>query len=233
MEFNFKINRSERAKQADLLVPALNDINTRWELIKTIRPETGNPITKYESDSSEVMHFVWVLRDTFYFERDNACKTKAWDQLRIRWCDILGLPNWAQDSAWWRHPEGSFKGDAEFVVHPCSRDVGWTENSIKRRVDKFLINDKPDKYMDILVNARKIMNTECDCFIQTPCRLIIIECKDKTEFINEQKVRQKKLFRCLQRLLKPREQPIYVEISNKLPETPLNQWSWDMLPKSE
>jgi hypothetical protein len=71
------------------------------------------------------------------------------------------------------------------------------------------------------------MNTECDCFIQTSKRLIVVECKDKTDFLDEQRARQQQLFECLQRLL-PRAEPLlYVELSSAA-TSPKNwaAWTW-------
>jgi hypothetical protein len=57
------------------------------------------------------------------------------------------------------------------------------------------------------------MNTECDCFIQTPERLVVIECKDQTSFNDEQRTRQKELLACIERLLPRPERLLYVELS--------------------
>jgi hypothetical protein len=59
-------NRSERALQARILVPALNDPEIRYHLISRINlPENSSEITRAESDSAIIWHFVWVLSPSF------------------------------------------------------------------------------------------------------------------------------------------------------------------------
>jgi hypothetical protein len=68
--------------QAELLVPALVDKNNKYNLLSRVRVGESR-ISKEESDQAMIMHFVWVLRDTFYFERENAEKTKKWADIRV------------------------------------------------------------------------------------------------------------------------------------------------------
>lgn len=76
---------------------------------------------------------------------------------------------------------------------------------------------------------RKLMNTECDCFIQTPKRLIIIECKDKMNLGSEQRNRHTKLIRSLRILLPRSEEPLYIELSNKKRKG--TDWTWEDIEK--
>ncbi|MBM3130024.1 MAG: hypothetical protein FJ009_15555 [Chloroflexi bacterium] len=227
--FTFEQNRSERAIQAELLVSALAAKDTRRKLLAAIQTPAGFPIDANESDAASVMHFVWVLRDTFFAEREEAAKNKRWTTLRGKWQTILGLQEWASEPGWWRHPDGSYNNDVDYVVHPCNREIGWTEHSITKRIRKFGLDAGEDR-MARLVESRKIMNTECDCLIQTPNRIIVVECKDKTDFIPEQETRQRRLFECLERLLVRPQKLLYVEISSQpLKSRPNQFWSWDML----
>ncbi|MCY3020146.1 MAG: hypothetical protein NTW87_14105 [Planctomycetota bacterium] len=238
--FEFEQNRSERALQTALLAPALADQTTRARLLTGLQITDGSPITGEESGAATVMHFVWVLRDSFHAEREACVKTRHWSVLRERWVHILTpaltdcsaatghepYVRWATEAGWWRHPAGEYNGDEEYIVHPCHRTIGWTRDGIGRRIRKFGLQDDGSR-TSALVAARKVMNTECDCFIQTPQRLIVIECTDKTEFSHEQRSRQQRLFGCLQRLLPRREPPIYVELSKRRPEAGNVPWlSW-------
>jgi len=233
-KFDFNMNRSERALQVACLVPALSDKRLRWDLLSSIKVQEGNPITADESDQAKVMHFVFVLRDSFTGERDCTNMPKKWNVLRKRWCEILDLPEWGEEAVWWRHPNGEYKGDTDYMVHPCSRQIGWRDDAVKRRAKTFNVPIPSKDDIHTLVTARKVMNTECDCFIQTPKRLIVVECKDKTSFKKEQGARQKMLYQCLERLYVRPEPLIYVALSDKYPRTcPNHWWSWDMLPKPE
>jgi hypothetical protein len=228
--FTSEENRSERAKQAMCLVPALADPDTRYQMMRVIDFDSGTKISRKESDDARIMHFVWVLRDRFSYDRKHAEEEGSWTSLRSDWARILGLPIWVRESRWWCHPSGSYKGDHEYVVHPCSRTVGWSRRALLDRVDKFGLDSRSGDRIDELVMARQVMNTECDCFVQTPKRLVVIECKDKTTFLKEQRTRQKKLFECLERLL-PREEPLlYVELSSDLPEGGNGtSWTWTQI----
>jgi len=216
--FDFKKNRSERAKQAELLVPVLKNKDTRFDFLSKI-----DGISKAESDKARVMHFVWVLRDTFTHERDNGNIDP--ECLVQKWCRRLELPDWCKNLDWWRHPKGNYKGDKEFVVHPCNNKIGWTETGIQERVKNFKLTPPSKDYMDKLIDARKVMNTECDCFIQTPERLIAIECKDKTSLGREQKERQAKLFKYIENLLPRTNKLVYILVCDKKD----HPWSWDKL----
>lgn len=68
------------------------------------------------------------------------------------------------------------------------------------------------------------MNTECDCFIQTSKRLIIIECKDKTDLKKEQRERHTDLLIAFEKLLPRENKPVYIELTNNQ-----NQWNWDTI----
>ena len=93
--FTLDQNRSERALQVARLAPALSSSQTRWELLSKVPCLPHDPIEREESDTAQVMHFVWVLRDTFHFEREQAALTRDWGELRVRWQRILKLPAWA------------------------------------------------------------------------------------------------------------------------------------------
>jgi len=231
-KFSFTNNRSERAYQVEHLVPALQDANKRRELLMKIDVNNGEKISITESDQSKIMHFVWVLRDAFYYERDLAFATKEWSSLISRWHNILILPDWASNPIWWRHPNAEYKhkGDPEYVVHPCQQAVGWTKGAINKRVERISHSTLTQNDIGILTKTREVMNTECDCLIQTPQRFIVVECKYKTSFTKEQQARQKRLRECLGRLL---NRPyIYVEIANH-PRTKRRHdqyWDWEMVP---
>lgn len=224
--FCFGKNRSERALQVELLVPVLFNKTTRWEVLSKIVDD----MSREESDAACVMHFVWVLRDSFYYAREKAKKDKSWKKLITEWVKILDLPEWALDVDWWRHPDGEYKGDKNYVVHPCANRNGWTEKSIEKRVRELPIYPVPSNYMTVLIRARQVMNTECDCFIQTPERLIVIECKDKTSFRTEQIKRQKELLPCLKRLFDLKKEVEYVEVSREDRSAKTENWlPWDMI----
>lgn len=228
--FTLNENRSERALQAAILVPALQDQNKRFLLLNKIETNRGEQISKKESDEAQVMHFVWVLRDSFYAFREASRRNKNWKQLRSKWCEILSLPEGLLQPEWWQHPDGSFEGDPEFIVHPCNREIGWTDAAIRARIKRYGLKVHANFDVNIMINARKVMNTECDCLIQTSNRLIVIECKDKTEFREEQQSRQQKLFLSLSKLL-PRPLPLeYVEIA-AIPEKSRERqfWSWESI----
>ncbi len=221
--FTYDINRSERAKQVQLLAPALAEPDSRWGLLS--RLEVQPAISREESDASTAMHFVWVLRDFFTTERDEANKSKDWADLRKRWNSILDLPEWAHQPGWWRHPSGELGGDEQFVVHPCHRKIGWVSQAIQERIKRFNLS-APINALHTLTNARRTLNTECDCFIQKPNRIIVIECKDRTEFLSEQRNRQRTLFECLQRLLIRPYELNYVEVSQANQNQKGLFWSW-------
>jgi len=229
--FDFAHNRSERALQAELLVPALADPAHRARLLTGLDVGNADPITPDEAQAATAMHFVWVLRDAFSWEQKQAKTTLAWHPLVERWATILGLPAWGRTPEWWRHPEGSYKGDPDFAVHPCQPGVGWTtsdkpgKGGIARRVAAFDLAPAPDRAVDVLVAARKVMNTESDCFVQTPSRLIIIECKDKTGFSTEQRSRQQRLGACLTRLLPRPNPPIFVDVA-RTSKGIQSVWKW-------
>lgn len=176
------------------------------------------------------MHYVWVLRDMLYAERSRAAERQAWADFRNRWRHVLGLPAWAAEPGWWRHPAGEYRGDRDYCVHPCHRTIGRTQRGLRERINRFGLEDQDGARTALLIRMRKIINTECDCLIQTPQRLIVVECKDKTSFLTEQRIRQQGLFECLQRLL-PRKEPLfYVEVASCDAESREHQtWSWKML----
>jgi hypothetical protein len=202
--FTFEQNRSERALQVELLVPVLRKAESRVTLLTTIKG-----VDEVEAQAATAMHFVWVLRDQFTHERDEAAKSKAWSSLVTRWVQILGLPEWAQDHRWWRHPDG-YKGDPGYIVHPNQNTLGWTQKALRLRGTGWSVPPM-DEVIKALVRARRVMNTECDAFVQTPRRLVLIECKDETGFTTEQQSRQQALAKALSRLLPRPEPPVFVE----------------------
>lgn len=219
--FTIDDNRSERAYQTEYLAPALRDPNARWRLLSQI-----GGMTKQESDGASVMHFVWVLRDAFSSER-NAIEAdpngtgRGWPGLMRRWVEILGLPGWAMNPSYWIHPEG-FRGDSNYVVHPVNKALGWTSNGLECRYRRLRPPVSIGEATPVLDDARMVLNTECDCLIQTEQRLIVIECKDKTGFTSEQRKRQGALIGCLQRLLPRRETVRHVEIASAQSRKPID-----------
>ena len=209
--FTFKQNRSERAKQAEILVPALRDKKIRFKLLSKF------DLDKTESDNAQVFHFVWILRDAFYSERKEIMKTGDWNLFIARWVKILNLENWAHDQKWWADHIG--KDKKYNIVHPCHRKIGWTEINLSKKTNNLECKQS-------LIQKRKIMNTECDCFIQTSNRLVIIECKDKTGFLKEQQERHDSLIKALSILLPRKKDPIYLEISNELRKDSKG-WTWN------
>lgn len=231
-EFSLEVNRSERAKQVELLAPLLWNNESRQELLLSLNNKLDkvDHISEKEADKAKAFHFVWVLRDSFFCERKKCEESKEWDALIERWSKVLKLSDWAREPLWWRHPEGSYGNDSEYIVHPCNRAIGWTKQGIGMRIRNKPGIELESAQIKELIEARKVMNTECDCFIQTSRRLIVIECKDKTGFIGEQKARQDKLSECIKRLI-PREAGILqVDISpqNRNMETEM-WWSWKYL----
>ena len=202
-------NRSERAKQADILVPALDNKEIRYELLKR------HGIEKGESDKAQVLHFVWVLRDQFYADRELNKDENVWDSLIKKWVRILKLDSWAQDRKYWTAEIG--KKNRLGIVHPCQKSIGWTKVNPR-------LKGMNDKKIDALIQKRKMMNTETDCFIQTSKRLIIIECKDKTYPKEEQRVRQRQLIQSLKVLLPREHEPIYIELTNNKRKP--KDWTW-------
>lgn len=203
-------NRSERSKQTDLLAPVLRNPDTRFSLLKNYVQNRS------ESDDAIIFHYVWVLRDQFYSDR-NDCKDGRISEKELidRWVEILNLnPEWASKHNVWKSKIGKSKKLG--IVHPCQKSIGWTKPHLK---SKNFNNDEIEQ----LENARMVMNTECDCFIQTPARLIIVECKDKTDPKKEQRSRHSKLINAIQRLLKRDNDPIYIELTN---EKSNNGWTW-------
>lgn len=225
-----EINRSERARQAKQLAPALENPDTRFKLLSSLN--LSEPINEKESFESEARHFVWILRDYFYFERETAKEEKTWDDFRGKWREILALPEWANEPGWWCHPSGDYRGDKKYIVHPCQKTIGWTEKGILARMERFSLRTESVEAISELVCARKVLNTECDCYIQTPRRILAIECKDKTEFSEEQRNRQEKLRAAIKRLFKPELGIEYIELSGKKSLDPEQlSWTWDDLPE--
>lgn len=222
--FDFGHNRSERALQAEALVPKLANPAVRALLLPRLDPGGGRPVEVAEAKAATSMHFVWVLRDAFTWERDQSREPRTWTALVERWAMVLDLPEWARCIDWWRHPAGAHRGDRDFVVHPCHRTIGWTKPGITSRMDAFGLHDPDEAALDVLIEARQVMNTESDCFMQTPDRLIIIECKDKTGFSTEQRARQQRLGACLARLLPRPNPPVFVDVAHR--STGINAWTW-------
>lgn len=205
----WEINRSERAKQTRLLAPVLASHEGRRQFFEQVSGHLTDPITNEEAADPQVIHFAWPLRDLFTHERDNAGSQlpPEWERLRRRWVLLLELPPAAADGAFWRHPAGSFKGDPDFVVHPCNRTIGWTLARLRAITsDTTLIH--------ALVEARQVMNTEADCLIDTGQRLIFIECKDKTPFIPLQAERQRRLGRACTRAWNRPHDPVHIEVGS-------------------
>ena len=225
--FGFDQNRSERALQAHLLAPTLASTRCRVALLTGLDTNGDPVITEAEASSATAMHFVWVLRDAFTSDRDATSKSRDWEEFVQRWCAILDLPRWAHDLRWWRHPNGSYKGDDDFVVHPCHRTIGWTRPGIHKRVEQLGLGQPTEADLAVLEQARKVLNTESDCFVQTPQRLIIVECKDKTGFSTEQRERQQQLGDALVRLLARPMGVLHVEVA-PTGKTP-NRWTWPQL----
>jgi hypothetical protein len=220
--FGFDQNRSERALQTELLAPVLRNPDARWNLLKSLED-----FSREESDAAVPMHFVWVLRDTFSFEREAATATKRWGDLIERWVTILGLPSWANDLFYWRHPAGH-SGDPDYVVHPTQKRLGWTKEGLDLRYSQMFPSMPIEDVAPVLTGGRRVLNTECDCFIQTNRRLIVIECKDKTGFSTEQRERQKLLFQCLEKLLPKTLNLAYVEVAASHKNSPADlAFTWD------
>jgi hypothetical protein len=225
--FTFEHNRSERALQVELLRPVLASHKEREALLSNLKPAKGGPISIDEASQSLVMSFVWVLRDAFSFERNAAVdrakrgELNAIAALRQRWCEIMELGEWATNPSIWS--VGKKEGLNDFPVHPCHRLIGWTESNLRSR-----LGDGSAAEISQLIKCRKTMNTECDCLIQTPKRIIVIECKGETSFLTEQRDRQRRLFRALCKLL-PREQPlVYVELAWTARQGGVPCWhAWD------
>ena len=235
-EFTFEVNKSERAKQVKLLVPALKNPKIREQLFSNIILE--NHISSNEIIKSSVMHFVWVLRDTFTYERDKIYKNTN-EQDRIinaknfidRWGKILNLSMNELNINLWKNPKGEYKGIKDFIVNPCQK-IGWIEKTIRERIINFKLSfgDQEEYLINELIKNRRIMNTECDCLLQTPNNLIIIECKDNTNFNSEQKKRQSDLIECLQRLFN--KKVLYIEVCNEGQHTKnANYITWDYIKK--
>jgi hypothetical protein len=202
-------NRSERAKQVEVLVPALNNKKIRYELLKRFG------IDKLESDEARIFHFVWVLRDMYTFEREELKNETDWDSFINRWREILCLGEWALNKKLWIAEMG--KNKVQGILHPCQKTYGWTEKNLKEKLI-------PQNQIQKLVEKRKVINTECDCFIQTTKRLIVIECKDSTSIKKEQKDRQKELILSLEKLFRRKLGVIYLELTNK---RGTGDWTWE------
>lgn len=199
-----------------LLVPALAQSSHRRALLAAIPTAGAPPIQPSEADAATVLHFVWVLRDAFSWERTQATNTQ---HLIDRWVDILDLPSWARSPVWWHHPT-----DPGRIVHPCQPKLGWTKPSIAHRHSSAPGAPNLSTTTAVLHQGRQTMNTECDALIQTPERLIIVECKDHTSFKREQRARQQRLGAALARLL-PRPHPVvYLDVAPR--GTP---WTWATL----
>jgi hypothetical protein len=101
---------------------------------------------------------------------------------------------------------------------------------LRDREQRFGLSLSQDQ-IDVLCEARRVLNTECDCIIQTSQRIIVVECKDKTEFDAEQTQRQRsRLIPALRRLLRRPEPAVYLELSAKQAGSDTNNpWSWSLL----
>lgn len=158
------------------------------------------------------MHFAWVLRDAFSAERDSINEDN-WEIFINKWVKVLNLEEWAKDLKWWTAKIGKKKTLG--IVHPCQKTIGWTETNLKNKTKDIV-------KINTLIQKRMVMNTECDCFIQTPKRLMIIECKDKTNPKKEQQERHKELIEAFKILLPRENKTIYIELTNE--ET--GEWNW-------
>lgn len=220
--YRFNQSRSERALQTELLAPALRNSDVRWDFLKRL-----DSFSREESDTARPMHFVWVLRDMFSFEREAAAEIKGWPALVERWSTILDLPSWANDLVYWRHPDG-YADDPDYVVHPTQKQLGWTKGGLALRYSRMSPSIPIEDAAPVLTGTRRILNTECDCLIQTDRRLIVIECKDNTNFSTEQRERQRGLFKCLERLLQRPEKLAYVEVASSHSDSPADlAITWD------
>jgi len=177
-EFNFDVNRAERAQQVRLLAPLLADPEGRLWILERL----GCPCTVDEARAAEPFHFVFPLRDLFTFDY-NQCRSdpKLESGLIVYYNDLFGLSaefgaDFGADTIWRTHPDGPIR-------HPAAPGrKGW-------HLD-FLTHYLPPHQVERLMRIRQLLDTEADAMLLLPRHVATIECKYQSSLRREQYERQ-------------------------------------------
>lgn len=182
--FSWKINRAERTQQVRLLVPLLNDRGgCAWLLGKL-----NCPCTRDEAMGAEVFHLCFPLRDIFtedYYQcRGNP---DLEDQFIAYYNELFGLPErFGVEEIWRTAPNGEIR-------HPAAGGrKGWYEDFLKERISDPNLREKARE-------ARRMLGTEADVFLQTQRHVVVVECKYRSQFSWEQYLRQQMTGKALAR----------------------------------
>jgi hypothetical protein len=182
--FSWEVNRSERALQAQLLVPLLEQPDGREWFLTAIK----GPCSAEEGRSAEVFHLCFPLRDLFT-EDLHRCREipESADEFIAYYNELFGLPTgFGVKDVWRTAPAGQ-------VRHPGARGrAGWHEDFLKERIRDRDLREKARA-------VRQMLGTEADVFIQTRRHVVIVECKYLSQFSREQYQRQQKTGKALAR----------------------------------
>jgi len=180
-EFNFDVNRAERAQQVQLLVPLLADPEGRLWILERL----GCPCTVDEARAAEPFHFVFPLRDLFSADYD-ACRGDP--ELEIEFIvfynNLFGMPReFGADTVWRIQPGGPIR-------HPAAPGrKGWHR--------EFLVQYLPPEDTDRLMGIRQLLDTEADALLRLRRHIVTIECKYRSSLLREQYERQMSMGRLL------------------------------------
>ena len=173
--FSWDVNRAERTQQVRLLVPLLHRPDGRSWLLERLEC----PCTREEALAAEVFHLCFPLRDLFTKDYYQCRRTPHLeDQFIAFYNQPFGLPEgFGVEEVWRTAPGGEIR-------HPAAGGrAGWYEDFLKERI--------PDKELHRRArDARRMLGTEADVFIQTASHVVIVECKYRSQFSLEQYKRQ-------------------------------------------
>ncbi len=173
--FSWEVNRAERTQQAHLLVPLLDRSEGRAWLLERLKC----PCTREEALAAEVFHLCFPLRDLFtkdYYQCRGTSDLE--DQFIAYYNKLFDLPEgFGVEEVWRTAPGGQIR-------HPAAGGrAGWYEDFLKERVSNKQHHQKAR-------DARRMLGTEADVFIQTASHFVIVECKYRSQFSMEQYRRQ-------------------------------------------
>jgi hypothetical protein len=184
--FSWKINRSERTQQVRLLVPLLDRPDGRAWLLEGL----NCPCTYDEAMAAGVFHLCFPLRDIFTKDYYQCRGTRHLeDQFIAYYNRLFDLPEgFGVEEIWRTAPGGEIR-------HPAAGGrKGWYEDFLKERIPDATLREKARE-------ARRMLGTEADVFIQTQRHVIVAECKYRSQFSWEQYERQQKTGKALARRL--------------------------------
>jgi hypothetical protein len=174
--FSWDVNRAERAQQVRLLVPVLDRPHGRVWFLEQLQC----PCSHQEALAAQVFHLCFPLRDIFTADYYQCRGTRQLEDRFITYYnDLFGLPSsFGIEQVWRTAPGGEIR-------HPAAGGrAGWYEELLKERVAN-------DELLQKARKTRQMLGTEADVCLLTASRVVIVECKYRSQFSTEQYERQK------------------------------------------